>query len=163
MTARTPEPLRELADRVERAAGADRELDGSIWWATRTDDEIKFYDPTGFVRDCIQRDGSAGVALQQFFDSRNPACLARLAFTNAYTASLDAAMTLVPEGWGWLVSQPNAKAIASGLLKRDTPVMGEVQYGCDLRFAMAAATPALALTAASLRALAASLETNHAE
>jgi len=75
-----------------------------------------------------------------------------------YTASLDAAMSLVPEGWGWLVSQPNAKAIASGLLKERTPVLGEVQYGCDLRFAVAAATPALALTAACLRARAASGE-----
>lgn len=70
-------------------------------------------------------------------------------------AWLDAAMTLVPEGWGWLVSQPNAKAIASGLLKKDTPVMGEVQNGIDRRFTVAAATPALALTAAALRAHAA--------
>lgn len=75
-----------------------------------------------------------------------------------FTASLDAAMTLVPEGWGWLVSQPNEKAIASGLLKERTPVMGEVQYGCDQRFTVAAATPALALTAAALRAHAAQKE-----
>lgn len=73
----------------------------------------------------------------------------------AYTASLDAAMSLVPEGWGWLVCQPSEKAIASGLLKERTPVMGEVQYGCDHRYAVAAATPALALVAASLRARAA--------
>jgi hypothetical protein len=70
----------------------------------------------------------------------------------AVTASLDAAMGLVPEGWGWLVSQPNAKAIASGVLKVDTPVLGEVQFGYDQRYAVAAATPALALCAAALRA-----------
>lgn len=70
----------------------------------------------------------------------------------AYTASLDAAMSLVPQGWGWNVSQPNDRAIASGLLKERTPVHGEVQYGCDHRYAVAAATPALALTAACLRA-----------
>jgi len=75
-----------------------------------------------------------------------------------YTASIDAAMSLVPEGWGWLVSQPNAKALASGLLKKRTPVLGEVQYGYDRRHSVAAATPALALTAAALRARAATLQ-----
>lgn len=69
-----------------------------------------------------------------------------------FTVFIDAAVMLVPEGWGWLVSQPNAKAIASGLLKRDTPVRGEVQNGIDRRFTVAAATPALALTEAALKA-----------
>ncbi|MEN2749310.1 hypothetical protein [Sphingomonas sp. T9W2] len=71
--------------------------------------------------------------------------------------SMDGAVAIVPKGWGWLVSQPNEMAMASGLLKEDTPVMGEVQYGCDQRFTVAAATPALALCAAALRAQAEAL------
>lgn len=64
----------------------------------------------------------------------------------------DAAMCLVPEGWGWNVSQPNAKAIASGLLKEHTPVRGEVENGFEQRFIVAAETPAHALLAACLKA-----------
>lgn len=64
----------------------------------------------------------------------------------------DAAMLLVPEGWGWNVSQPNAKAIASGLLKEHTPVRGEVGNGSEQRFIVAGETPAHALLAACLKA-----------
>lgn len=64
----------------------------------------------------------------------------------------DAAMMLVPEGWGWNVSQPNAKAIASGLLKKHTPVRGEVENGFEQRFIVAGETPALALAQACLKA-----------
>ena len=64
----------------------------------------------------------------------------------------DAAMCLVPDGWGWNVSQPNAKAIASGLLKKHTPVRGEVENGFERRFIVAGETPALALAQACLKA-----------
>lgn len=64
----------------------------------------------------------------------------------------DAALCLVPEGWGWNVSQPNAKAIASGLLKEETPVRGEVENGFEQRFIVAGETPALAIAQAALRA-----------
>ncbi|WP_286881520.1 hypothetical protein [Sphingomonas sp.] len=139
-----------LAERVEAATGPDREIDGSIWWATRSANVIEHLDPSGFVRRCIKRDGSAGRALQQFFDSSNPACLARLAFSNAYTASIDAAMTLVPEGlWaeGSLGSHVDQRASL------------EIHAPCtyDPIGRATAATPALALTAAALRARAALL------
>lgn len=64
----------------------------------------------------------------------------------------DAALMLVPEGWGWNVSQPNAKAIASGLLKEETPVRGEVENGFEQRFIVAGETPALAIAQAAIRA-----------
>ena len=62
----------------------------------------------------------------------------------AYTASLDAAMTLVPEGRWWSVNGGNrADVWASGYI--------------DERWHATAATPALALTAAALRARAATM------
>lgn len=62
-----------------------------------------------------------------------------------YTASLDAAMTLVPEGLFWTVdNSPSAHIISLG-------PQGEKQ----LRAVSDAETPALALTATALRALAA--------
>jgi len=79
----------------------------------------------------------------------------------AYTASLDAAMTLVPEGWrvgqleeNWrsgrwhchVTQRPSAKLIAAFDAGKT--------IGCESEEAEAA-TPALALTAAALRARAA--------
>jgi len=71
-----------------------------------------------------------------------------------YTASLDAAMTLVPEGWNWMAgnrNQPTARAYVNN---------GELHFtGAAARknpaqqwHEVVAATPALALTAAALRA-----------
>lgn len=69
-----------------------------------------------------------------------------------------AALMLVPDGWGWNVSWPNIKARESGLLLVDAPCQGEAQFGYDRRFIVAAATPALAICAAALRARSASDE-----
>lgn len=133
--------LAVLAELVEQATGPDSELDGSIWWATLPADAIEHFDSTGFVRDCIARDGSAGKALAQFYDSSNPGCLARRAFELRYTASLDAAMTLVPENcWA------EGSLSSPGQLEIHSPgTYDPLGKGW-------AATPALALCAASLRA-----------
>lgn len=61
-----------------------------------------------------------------------------------YTASLDAAVTLVPRGWTWRVGN----LVSGG---------GFAFLGTSLKEHVAA-TPALALTAAALRALAAEKE-----
>lgn len=122
--------LLALADRVEKLTGPDREVDAEIA-AVQGLRAVDEGHPLGWQ--CYDADG-------------------RITAFRRYTASIDHAMTLVPEGWGWMVSQPNERAIASGLLKAWAPVMGEVQYGCDNRHAVACATPALALLAASLRA-----------
>lgn len=142
--------LLKLAARCEAATGPDRELDGSIWWAVLKPEEIESIDRTGFVRECIERDGSAGKALAQFYDSSDPACLAKIAFSRPFTASLDAAMMLVPEGWRvrdfgdwedrWLLS----------LMNEDTCETVEARSGRGL--------PALALCAAALRARHAAME-----
>lgn len=62
----------------------------------------------------------------------------------AYTSSLDAAMTLVPEGWVWSINTfAGGKASACLMNERDEIVRPAEQY---------IASPALALTAACLRA-----------
>lgn len=145
--------LLKLAERCEEATEADRELNALIWCALRG---VK-YRGHNVAYQYMDRDNP----LTQVEFTEPPKRSVRVSGSSVlphalpYTASLDAAMTLVPEGWGWLVSQPNEKAIASGLLKERTPVLGEVQYGCEQRYAVAAATPALALCAAALRARAA--------
>ena len=58
----------------------------------------------------------------------------------AYTASIDAAMTLVPEGWLWSLFGPDNQAC---LVNPDNPSQAST---CD------AATPAIALCIAALRA-----------
>ncbi len=72
----------------------------------------------------------------------------------AYTASLDAAMTLVPEGCGFLLTATSherwAQIVRESKLDDGTPLIGGMASS-------KAATPALALTAACLRARAASL------
>ena len=71
-----------------------------------------------------------------------------------YTASLEAAMTLVPEGWNWMAGnrdQPVARAYVNN---------GQLHYAGygtrrnpkHLWSEVVAATPALALTAAALKA-----------
>jgi hypothetical protein len=59
-----------------------------------------------------------------------------------YTASLDAAMTLVPEGWNWLVGTDAGVGFQSALLR----------HGEEAPIEAIAATPALALCAAAIRA-----------
>ena len=71
-----------------------------------------------------------------------------------YTASLDAAMTLVPDGCVWNLGGNSKKGFAR------TGLFGAmIKQGIDEIFAEAS-TPALALTAAALRAIAALQETD---
>lgn len=63
-----------------------------------------------------------------------------------YTASLDAAMSLVPKGLDWMID--NFDGAKSGFRCSAGVFSGSQWIDCR-----AAATPALALTAASLRAL----------
>lgn len=119
-----PQELLALAERCENATGPDRELDVAIYEVVSGER----HRPTRFGPE--ERGGHV---------------------VKAYTASLDAAMTLVPEGWARRIDYRPA-----GL---DLPV------GCDTSPAIAmvyrslaeayrgdAPTEALALTAAALRA-----------
>lgn len=135
----------ELYDQLtERASGPDRELDCLIQVAM-TPDAKCMTDPGhgtvgssfGVMRDIdfdVWRQHRTGV-LGPFYYGEPP----------AYTASIDAAMTLVPEGWLINLSVDTNGADVILIDDRINPVR--------LPDAVAqAATPALALTAAALRA-----------
>lgn len=112
----------DLALRVEEATGPDRELDRLIQLA---------------IRKPVPSDAWTG---RDAIPPQKP---------RHFTASLDAAMTLVPEGWIALISNvglPDECNTAKG-----SAIVG---YGrADLEpIEVEAATPALALTAAALRA-----------
>lgn len=80
--------LLELAERCERATGPDRELDALIWMEVT---------PSATRRETVVPPTSArkGWTIDETRDGSG-----RLIVVPAYSASLDAAMTLVPEGDG---------------------------------------------------------------
>ena len=132
----TPDPT-TLADRVERAEGASRALDAEI--------------------ENLLAGGSAADLSYILTD------IERTSAPPPYTASLDAALTLVPEGWGWDVGDVHPPCeeyadggwpwceiwIRNGGGRDRVPGMNRTPSG---RNHLNANTPALALCAAALRA-----------
>lgn len=115
-----------LAERVEQATGPDRELDVRISLALSGTS----YSDSDVTELLTIRDEPTGYGRYRPADEYVP----------GYTASLDAAMTLAPEGqWRRINIDPNGRA--------------NIRLGDAC--AVTAATPALALTAAALRARAA--------
>lgn len=149
--------LLELATRVEAATGPDRELDGIIDRLLHDRPKDGDYCPK---EKAIWRvdDGWSGLLVRSDGFARDSFC------ADDYTASIDAAMKLVPEGWLWAVDQQStdeklrhtgAKPISNWMasLIRDE----DASYGREGRLPHHylhgdAATPALALVAAALRA-----------
>lgn len=144
--------LTTLIERVEAASGADRELDCLIWC------EVNAIEPE-WQGNCLVA-GIHGIVgwIDPGKHDRNFSCTAATtgpASVPAYSASLDAAMLLVPEGWKLHFLQdtefdnPEARHWSVSLRPRHgrwdgTPQGAEVQAF--------AATPALALLAACLKA-----------
>lgn len=121
-----------LPDRIERAEGPCRELDAEIAAAVG----VKHGPDSGW---CNNHNGDYWTV-----DESAP----------AYTASLDAATTLVPEGCGWFAawgqtspSEPMGGAIITAHAK-----FAGYDVANDPIAEAEAATPALALCAAALRA-----------
>lgn len=114
--------LRELADRCEAATGPDRELDGAVLIA------IGHAQRRGSFTFWMNAAGSTN----ELVGSGCP----------RYTASLDAAMTLVPEPHKWAIT---ASSHDGGWQAWVWQIEGGPNWH-------EAATPALALTAAALRA-----------
>jgi hypothetical protein len=134
----------ELAERIEAATGPDRELNIALLPLVG----MRFVDeghPIGQV--CYDKNNH-GVPLPNF------------------TQSLDAALTLVPEGWRWIMREacptkhnPNEKGFFARLETRDFECVTWGKGDTWLTNTVAgnevfvwAATPALALCAAALRA-----------
>lgn len=146
-TATLSDRLEELARRVEALSGPCRETDAEIAIAVGV-------VPEGAFRPCAAIDAGTFAIGPHSFWSCEP-----------YTKSIDAALTLVPEGW-WLAGLNYCPSDFRSAQDRewhaeiagpvtwaviDREVGEEPQFDCE---GGNAAAPALALTAASLRALA---------
>lgn len=121
------EEIMELARRCEEAKGPDRELDCAIAVA-------------------LERTNEGGSGFHRTFSDDSVFEQVRAL---AFTASLDAAMSLVPEGLDWIISSINPDSEETD--GRFWALVGHPDETAD---ASGAATPALALTAAALKSIA---------
>jgi hypothetical protein len=137
--------LLALAERVEAASGPDRELDVAIWRGiTPNHEALRKRWAGSWTHADVQARKEAACELKNAPD---------------FTASLDAAMTLVPEGWCWAVRNGLSTAYAEMADEPFIETAHEKATGVD----SCARSPALALTAAALRARAASTPSLNAE
>ena len=149
------EALRDLIERVEAAQGPDRELDRDIMIVVVPCDRARFryWAP-------VNEDTGYGVIdVERVYYA--PHCAQAVAVPQ-FTASIDAAMTLVPEGWRFGIEQAGAYDGSS----RDEAWCWPYESNFDPDWQNGqqgyrdapdgargyAATPALALVAACLRA-----------
>lgn len=130
----TRDELLDLAARVEAATGPDRALDADI--------ELVLH-PELVVLPWARVNFQCGKA-PYYEDTSDPDAL-NVVFPAVYTRSLDAALTLVPAELWWRVSvvagRPSANVRTGSIISPGTK-----------EWEGHAATPALALTAAALRA-----------
>jgi hypothetical protein len=133
--------LLELAERVEAAEGPDRESDLDIAQAVGLRPRHLKFIPGGSDLAWDAESGGCGFKIEP------------------YTASLDAALTLVPEGWSVkLYAHPDGECHAEVyrlgeiIEAGDGTLMRPYAAGCFPQEAGPSATPALALAAACLRA-----------
>lgn len=131
------ELLIALAERCEQAIGPDKRLGAEVEIAVRGFPECAYQH-----RNAMRAKGSPNLDRLEW---------AAKFFGAGPTGSIDAAVALVPEGWAWTVDggDPSCDDSASlGLV----PMSGQMMNPSVIT---GAATPALALTAAALRAIAA--------
>jgi hypothetical protein len=138
--------LLSLADRVAGLSEADREVDALI--ACYIGKPLGNVDHWLHGADITYRPTAHGFYVAVIPEEGNPDGRTSEAFKSpAYTASLDAALSLVPEGYSFLVGSGDQLGPPWAWVGTDPEhVKGE-----------SAATPALALCAASLRARSASV------
>lgn len=141
----TKQELLALADRVEALQGADREIDAEIACAIKFP-KLRPVRPDDF-------DGKYG------YSAGNIKVDTGFMMAHSYTASIDAALSLVPEMWvvaslEWWPCTKRASVTLREVRKNDWGV-GYDQTCGDGR--SEASLPALAITAASLRAKASRL------
>lgn len=128
--------LSQLADRVEALEGPCRETDADIAVLVSQD---------AFAKASRPEPGDLFNHIAGWWIDGNGQSHRSL----AYTASLDSAMSLVPEGCAWQASRgmdEDRSAFACVIDAGDDPAIEPVEHTSF------AATPALALTAAALRA-----------
>ena len=126
-----------LADRVEALTGPDREVDAQIFRTTESAPPFQYLNKLIALSWHEQE--------QAYFAQVSDDMRVRYDPPH-FTASLDAAMTLVPEGFVFSLDTFGSPAVAKVyLVRHDNCYVRTKRHTC--------ATPALALTAASLRAM----------
>jgi hypothetical protein len=143
--------LLKLAERVEALTRPDRETDALIRCALFAADGAYVEQSKINGAWCVLEVGYNGKVR-----SWEPKGLSQEQRIGSFTASLDAALSLVPKGWAFTVARwwcdgddkPLFYADCADLVKIQADEDGEIMEGRAL-------TPALALTAAALRAMAA--------
>lgn len=144
MTPSRGSPSADLIERLERATGEDRELNARIWWCVeRTRAERAYWNAAGGLPR----------ALPDVFPTNGLGTIAIAMFAPNYSGSLDAAVSLVPEGWSWSVTYESEK-------KSSPAFCGSVRRywtSFDKDHFAFAVSPAIALCIASLRARAANV------
>jgi len=134
--------MQDLIKRIEAASGPDRELDAAIMVAREPNSlrlpkegDIDEYADPARSGDVITTRGFAGAVVS----------------APNYTASLDAAIRLIPADWAWHVSKVDVPDAASSatvwIPSQRTKMLRNERADCHN-----AATPALALCAAALKA-----------
>ena len=111
--------MNELIARLEKATGPDRELDEAIAAACQAYEVIKVHSPP-LLQNCTVQN------------------------TPLFTASIDAALTLVPEGWWWTIKHAPHRRGAFVSLHNHNIGGGDLSIADSL-------TPALAICLAALK------------
>ena len=125
----------ELITALEAAAGPDRELDAEVWLVA---------DPVAYNRKCSFRGMVYAGTVFSAKEKRAWTKRAAAHYAPAYTASIDAALTLVPDGDGWGIDfGPNSTFAKPDVFWWSASVGAEDAEG---------ATPAIALCIAALKA-----------
>lgn len=133
--------MNNLIDKLERADGPDRELDAEIAVATKLGCRPNLSDDLEYLSLPNKHDRGPGVTAGNYWFHCRSGMSLRSA--PAYTASIDAAMTLLPDGAEWTLSvvayEPCLVTISSGDDRKDATHA-------------LAKTPAIAIVLAALRA-----------
>ena len=146
MTRQNRETLEALADRAEKATGSDRELDALIWCTLLG---VKY---KGHGKPYATYGGENPLTQVEFVEpprrTRVVSDGRRIPHAKPCSSSLDAAMSLVPEGLAWTVGQNvHHRHWVASLNYLDEDGAPQSMAGSN-----AARSPALALVAAALRA-----------
>lgn len=130
----TPHPYADLIERLEKAEGPDRESDAAIYQAVFGEEPVMVMAASYGPNEKIQPVGVAGGQ-----------------YVRRFTASIDAALTLVPKGYGFSIYAATADFSAASIY--DPPAIDERGHRItNGRGAGGNRTPAIALCIASLRA-----------
>lgn len=136
--------IESIIGRLEKATGPDREIDGEIEAALGAPSFTRFDLAEGYHWE-FEADGMAG-EVSAFSVLGNKTSRRQKRFqAPVYTASVDAALTLLPEGFKWKLGYSRHVPCVAELVDYSDRAAGQFVGECD-------SNHAVALTLAALRA-----------